>query len=212
MEGAVTASREPNCVRSQSSKQRLLYFVLGFLFAPCLLLALLLVGLKFGWIGVDARTKVSKTEAELAPWARNLGIEKQISGLSCPLPASEENLIEGAEHYREYCSQCHGGSDVPSALAGAVFYPPPPDLEGLARVTQARTFWYAKRGIRVTGMPSFEDILSDEALWQISLFLQHHKENPRAHAALLAPVKQPAIVEYVVDQQSTTTSLKESKP
>jgi len=37
--------------------------------------------------------------------------------------------------------------------------------------TPGKTFWKAKNGIRLTGMPSFGASLSSEQMWQVSLLL-----------------------------------------
>ena len=45
------------------------------------------------------------------------------------------------------------------------------------------TFWKVRNGIRLTGMPRFDDALSDNEMWQVSLLLFKADQLP-------APVQQ----------------------
>ena len=51
------------------------------------------------------------------------------------------------------------------------------------------TFWKAKNGIRLTGMPSFAAALSEQQIWQVSLLLANADKLPASvQQALAAPV------------------------
>lgn len=50
------------------------------------------------------------------------------------------------------------------------------------------TYWQAKHGIRLSGMPGFGGLLTDEQLWNASLLLAHaDRLPPRIKEALGAP-------------------------
>lgn len=54
------------------------------------------------------------------------------------------------------------------------------------------TYWKAKHGIRLTGMPGFEGLLTDEQLWNVSLLLANADTlPPDVKQALTAPPPMP---------------------
>jgi mono/diheme cytochrome c family protein len=181
-------------------KLRWRYLLAGVLLSPLLAGLALIFLVKAGWISVDARAVPSPLEAQLARALRAMGSEKAVNSLQPAIAPTQENVVMGAELYCEYCSQCHRGTTTPSSLEGAVFYPPPPELKELNSLSEAQIFWYSRRGIRLTGMPSFQDILSEQALWQISMFVKKYRETPAALQVLKgeAPVRDVEL-EYVVD-------------
>lgn len=109
----------------------------------------------------------------------------------CPIPASEENLTGGARIYLAHCAVCHGNSDgAPTATAQGLFPQPPKlvrmDKTGVTDDSPGESYWKVKHGIRMTGMPGYEDSLTETELWQVSLLLNHAHELPPAAKAVLA--------------------------
>jgi mono/diheme cytochrome c family protein len=47
------------------------------------------------------------------------------------------------------------------------------------------TYWKAKNGIRLTGMPGYGETLTEDQLWQVSLLLQHANELPASVQSVL---------------------------
>lgn len=97
---------------------------------------------------------------------------------STPLEASATNLESGAHIYRQQCAVCHGLYGRPSAFA-AHMYPSAPQLwapheNGVVGVSDdpaGETYWKVSNGIRLTGMPAFDKVLSPVQRWQVSLLL-----------------------------------------
>jgi mono/diheme cytochrome c family protein len=98
-----------------------------------------------------------------------------------PIPVDEGNLVAGAHVYSENCAVCHGLHGKPSVF-GAHMYPDAPPLwekhqhgaETIMGVTDdplGETYWKVANGIRLTGMPSFKDTLTETEMWQVSLLL-----------------------------------------
>ncbi|GEJ55458.1 c-type cytochrome [Anaeromyxobacter diazotrophicus] len=100
-----------------------------------------------------------------------------------PIPADGPNLVAGAKVYSANCQVCHGapGEAQPSPIARGMF-PRPPSLlapgHGVADDPVGETYWKVKHGIRLTGMPGFEETLSEEELWQVSLLLREAEHLP----------------------------------
>lgn len=93
-----------------------------------------------------------------------------------PFAASEEVFEHGAQLYRVHCAQCHG---VPgqAATLGRAMAPRAPQFF-TAHMRQGSTepagdlFWKTAFGIRQSGMPAYNHVLSNTELWQVSLLLQ----------------------------------------
>ena len=114
-------------------------------------------------------------EEKMANMALHARIAKEApSGV--PAPADETNLIAGAQIYREHCAVCHGVNGRPETAAAKGMFPKPPQFfqgHGVTDDPVGQTYWIAKNGIRLTGMPGFGPSLSEQQLWQVSLLLAH---------------------------------------
>ena len=108
-----------------------------------------------------------------------------------PIGADESNLVAGARIYTERCSVCHGLHGKPSAIGSDMFPVAPRLLEkhgssgvvGVSDDPAGETYWKVYNGIRLTGMPSYKDQLSETEMWQVSLFLAW-ADKPMPPAAL----------------------------
>ena len=110
-----------------------------------------------------------------------------------PFGISEDVFEGGAKVYRAQCASCHGtpGHDVAFAK---YMYPNAPQLwkkhrNGVVGVSDdeaGETYWRIANGIRLTGMPSYNKVLSDTEMWQVSLLLKNaDKELPQPVTAIL---------------------------
>jgi mono/diheme cytochrome c family protein len=120
-----------------------------------------------------------------------------------PLQADEENLVAGARVYRDQCAVCHGLHGKPSSIGPHMFPKAPPLWEahhhgamtmmGVSDDPPGETYWKVANGIRLTGMPSYMQVLTDIQMWQVSLLL--------ANAGKPLP---PAAVEILLGQEPPT--------
>jgi mono/diheme cytochrome c family protein len=109
-----------------------------------------------------------------------------------PVRADEAGLLAGARVYRNDCAVCHGLPHRPGPAISKGMFPRPPQLfqpdEMVTDDPAGVTFWKAKHGIRLSGMPGFQASLSDEQLWQVSLLLAGADKVPASvEQALAAP-------------------------
>jgi mono/diheme cytochrome c family protein len=58
-------------------------------------------------------------------------------------------------------------------------------------------FWRVKNGIRLTGMPSFEKVLTDDQMWQVVALIANRRNLPPEVKAALALTSAPAAVPAV---------------
>jgi len=114
-----------------------------------------------------------------------------------PIQPTEENLLAGAEVYRNNCSGCHGLPGRPALAIASSLFPRPPQLfEAKEMVTDdppGVSYWKVRYGIRLTGMPAFSRSLNDLQMWQVSLLLAKADQLPAAVQQKLAqPFGPPA--------------------
>jgi mono/diheme cytochrome c family protein len=120
---------------------------------------------------------------------------------AAPLQVNENNLVAGAEVYRDQCAVCHGFHGKPSLVGGHMFPGAPQLMEkhrnssvvGVSDDPPPETYWKVANGIRLTGMPAFSKILSENEMWQVTLLL--------ANAVKPLP---PAAVDLLTGQAATT--------
>ena len=137
-------------------------------------------------------------EKRMAKMALRARIKKEMPN-GAAIPASEANLLAGADLYKHDCAVCHGlpGEKKPSNIAYGMF-PKPPQLfeHGVTDDPVGETYWKVANGIRLTGMPGFKGSVSEDALWQVSLLLVNADKLPvsvlNALNQPLTPVAPPA--------------------
>lgn len=109
---------------------------------------------------------------------------------------SDDNLVAGAQIYSDNCAFCHGfkgkGSDF-----GAQMFPSAPqlwrkhphgDVVGVSDDPPGETYWKVANGIRLSGMPAFDHILTNEQMWQVTLLLANaNKPLPAAATVMVSP-------------------------
>jgi mono/diheme cytochrome c family protein len=106
------------------------------------------------------------------------------------IPADEANLTQGAAIYADNCAFCHGVPDTPATKAAKGMFPLPPQLftkdEMVTDDPTGKIFWKVKNGLRMSGMPGFNEMLTEPQMWQVSLLLNHaDKISPAVKAALV---------------------------
>jgi mono/diheme cytochrome c family protein len=93
-----------------------------------------------------------------------------------PLPSDPDTIAEGKEAFSHYCVACHGmdGRNTGVPFAGHMS-PPVPSLasDNVQQFTDGQLKWVIDYGIRPSGMPGSKNMLSDEEIWSIVVFLRH---------------------------------------
>ena len=152
--------------------------VLGIILGVVLLPVVLLAWFHWGHPPVAVADGPLPFERSITHVALDARIDREMVKTP-PTQAGEDNLLAGAQIYRDQCSGCHGFHGKPSSLA-AHMYPNAPslwekhkndDAVGVSDDPSGETFWKVANGIRLTGMPAFKDILSETQIWQVSLLL-----------------------------------------
>jgi len=171
-------------------------------------------------------------ESRIADMALQRRIQKEapvrdLSGMSA------EDLLAGADIYKKDCAMCHGLPDEPPPAISQSMFPEAPQLmkppqgRGPRRGPQGGTgpgatpgagpnpairgrtlrpdgdFWRVKNGVRLTGMPSFQNVLSEGQMWQVIGLLANRRRLPpevkdalRPESVLAAPAQAPALTAF----------------
>ncbi len=169
----------------------------AFLFGILFTLVALAVGgwayLKFGNLPVATADKPFPFEKQIVQLPLNARIARQMD--QPPFGISEDVFETGAKVYVAECAGCHGtpGHDVAFAKW---MYPTAPQLwkkhtrgnvVGVSDDEPGETFWKVKNGIRLTGMPSYEHVLTPAQMWDVTLLVKNADQPlPDPVAAILA--------------------------
>jgi thiosulfate dehydrogenase len=155
--------------------------VVGFILGVIVLAAGTYYYFASGMAPVATADPMMPFERKMANMALDAHIEKQHLGES-PVPANEPNLLAGADVYRKECAMCHGLPEHPVDYVNMMF-PKPTQLfkdKGVTDDPASESYWKAANGIRLSGMPSFKDKLTNTQLWQVSQLVAHANEIPES--------------------------------
>lgn len=93
-----------------------------------------------------------------------------------PIAASPEEIERGRRTFAGFCMVCHGldGQNTGVPFAGAMS-PPVPALASpeVQAYSDGQLHWIVQNGLFPSGMPASRDLLSDEEIWRIVLWLRH---------------------------------------
>ena len=169
-----------------------LSFVLGLIVFPLAVY----VYFAFGRPPVAVEDKPFPFEDRIVRVPMNARIHREIPK-SAPIETTDDHLNAGAQIYEDKCEVCHGVTGEPSAVGGKMF-PRAPQLwakhkngaVGVSDDPVGETYWKVKNGIRLTGMPAFQGMLTDTQMWQVSLLLSRADKPLPAEAARTVGVGQ----------------------
>ena len=93
-----------------------------------------------------------------------------------PVPDINLSVKNGSEHFQHHCQVCHG---LDGHATGVTFArnvsPPIPDLGApeIQKYADGQLKWIIENGIRMSGMPSWRGLVSDEEMWQMVRYIRH---------------------------------------
>jgi mono/diheme cytochrome c family protein len=106
------------------------------------------------------------------------------------------DLVAGAQAYQKNCAMCHGLPNEPPPAIASTMFPPAPELfaqKGMVTDDPAgETYWKVKNGIRLTGMPSFKNVLSDDQIGQVAAAVSRADKLPPEAQDALKPAAPPS--------------------
>ena len=124
----------------------------------------------FTQIRLDAIQQPSYLETVFATQAKHLLIAWR-SRKSIPSPPGDlqASIEEGDKVYATDCTMCHGSDGRSPTDNGRWMYPRASDLTSseVQTYSDRELFWIVKNGIRLSGMPAFGKVESDEHIWNL---------------------------------------------
>lgn len=142
----------------------------GFMIAVALVL-LASAGAWLAWVksarGFSANAAPTWIESRLAALSRRLALPGGQNAIKNPYPATPERLTSARQLFRTQCALCHNNNGDGHATLGESLYPKPPDLRGLTQnKSDGALFYSIRNGIRMSGMPAWNQD-SDEEIWSL---------------------------------------------
>ncbi|HEX4004631.1 MAG TPA: cytochrome c [Acidobacteriaceae bacterium] len=153
-------------------------FLLGLILGVLIIPVSAWIYLNYGHPPVAVADTAFPFEKQIVHVPLNARIDREMQS-SAPIEPSPANLAAGAQVYRQQCAACHGLYGHASDFADHM-YPHAPQLwkphrNGVVGVSDdpvGETYWKVANGIRLSGMPSYDKVLNQTQMWQVSLLLQ----------------------------------------
>ena len=163
-------------------------WILVVLIALALAAVVMIVGLT--QIRLDALQEPGQVETFLATLVKHLLVRRSSREGIPPAPTNlQASIEEGDKLYAIDCSMCHGSDGHTPSDSGRWMYPRASDLTSpvVQRYSDRELFWIVKNGIRLSGMPAFGRVESDEHIWNLVHYVRtlqgsaHPKSDGAAH-------------------------------
>jgi mono/diheme cytochrome c family protein len=137
------------------------------------------VGAAVFFFGGFFNVAASEPSLGIVNWAlvqvRMASVDRR-SDLASPVDLNSPEVVRaGARAFSDRgCVNCHGAPGVKWQKFSEGLNPDPPDLKEIAHEREpAQLFWVVKHGIKMTGMPSFGAIGTDDnEIWSIVAFVR----------------------------------------
>lgn len=156
-------------------------FLLGIVFTIVAIACAVYVVSRFGLYPIGADNPPTGLERRLAGRAMDVYADKHKPAGDNPVQITSANLADGAKEYEEHCAFCHGGAKAKISPMRDKFNPPAPQLiNRIPHDPETWLFWVTKHGVRMTGMPTWDGVLSDDEMWKIVAFIKRSGQLPAA--------------------------------
>src|SRR5262249_4212057 len=154
-------------------------FILGIIVTLVVLFAVGLAIAEFGLVPTNADATPPAFETKMAGNALDAAMERAAPRVNNPVPATDQNLIDGMKIYTMNCAVCHGTLDYKPSLLEHSMYPPPPQIILDPLDDPEWHLYYAIRtGVRYSGMPAWNKALSEQDMWKVTAFLSRLEKLP----------------------------------
>jgi mono/diheme cytochrome c family protein len=110
------------------------------------------------------------TETVMATSAKKFLISRASrNGIPSEPANSEASVAEGQKRFGTECSMCHGLNGRTPSDNGRWMYPRAADLgsDQIQQYSDRELFWIIKNGIRLSGMPAFGTVETDDRIWDL---------------------------------------------
>lgn len=154
-------------------------FWLGFLIAVIVIFVGAFAYVRFGFVNPRADIEVGHLEHDLAMPSLDAAVDRRAPDIKNPIEADDANLIAGMKVYQTNCASCHGDIHHPHGMLADSLYPRAPQfVEDAPDMPENQNVYIIQHGIRLSGMPAWKPVLSEQEIWQVTTFLSHMDKLP----------------------------------
>jgi mono/diheme cytochrome c family protein len=151
----------------------------GFIIGVILTLAVIFLGgyfyLTTGHFDIRAVGNSPSTfERRTANQSADEWVDAHAAKQANPFQPTTDNVMDGSMIYDKNCAFCHGSLKQTVSPMRKNFYPSVPQL--LAHTPDdpdGNLFYVIKYGIRFSGMPGWDGVLSDDEIWKTVAFIKN---------------------------------------
>lgn len=150
------------------------WFILGIIATLIALSAATYVYLEKGFVSIRADVKPGALDDWLGS-AMDASTKRNAPKMMNPVPDTPDALLASAKLYGSSCGICHGSPAEKNSKIGEAFSPPAPQFFGddPPAMKENENFYIIKHGVRMTAMPAWGNLLSDQQTWQAVNLLKH---------------------------------------
>jgi len=138
-------------------------------------LLLIVGGAMASQFNLSALPEPDKMETFIASKAKHYLVRRASRvGIPPALTDMQASITEGDKLFGTECSECHGDNGRRPTDAGRWMYPRAADLSSVEvqNYSDRELFWIVKNGVRLSGMPAFGRVESDEHIWNLVHFVR----------------------------------------
>lgn len=157
-----------------------LWILLVFIAAAIIVTAVVLMR-----FNLTALNEPGPVETSVANWGKHFLIRRASrENIPPPPPDKTASIASGRVLYGVDCSMCHGPDGHTPTDNGRWMYPRAADLtsEQVQSYSDRELFWIVKNGIRLSGMPAFGKLETEEHIWNLVNYVrslpQYSSPNP----------------------------------
>jgi mono/diheme cytochrome c family protein len=148
-----------------------------FLLVTGSILAILFLGggIFVSQFNLSALPEPSPRETYLATKSKYFLVRRESRAGIPPAPSDlQASVANGDKLFGTECGACHGLTGNKATDAGRWMYPRAADLTSseVQGYSDRELFWIVKNGIRLSGMPAFGRVESDEHIWDLVHFIR----------------------------------------
>ena len=138
----------------------------------------------FAMFNLSALPEPGRAETYFATKAKHALVRH--AAASAAIPAGPADVKAAAEEGDKYfgvdCSMCHGATGRKPTDNGRWMYPRAIDLGSTdtQSYSDRELFWIVKNGIRLSGMPAFGKMETDEHIWDLVKYIRTLPAQPAA--------------------------------
>lgn len=149
------------------------WFLLGIVVTVIVLSATGYVYLEQGFVSTRADTEPGLLDSWLGQ-ASESSIVRHAPNATNPEPDNSQTLLTAAHLYGSRCAICHGSPEKQENDIGKSENPAAPQFFGgdAPDMTESQNFYVIKHGIRFTAMLPWDNLLTDQQIWQIAGLLK----------------------------------------